>query len=374
MKCSPSQIWFNFLHSNYLIYNISWEDSSVDRELLKLNNRSKVLTITSAGCNALDYTLDNPALIDCVDVNPKQTALFELKLALIKKGNYQYFVDFFGKGKNLYFKEIHNEIKAFLSSDSQSFWNKKISYFDPAGNGLFYHGGTGLFAKYLKHVLKKKKVWDDVQKLVLLENKAERKQLFELISKKLWSGPEKHIWKTSWVLGLAGIPKNQREAIGDLNAFMEKILENIFVHQSAKHNPYWRVYLEGSYTPDYYPEYLKKEHFEALKEQVKTVTPYTRSLSSHLEESEQTYTHFVLLDHMDWLVAHNQQALHKQWELILGKSDEGAKVLFRTAYNNLDFIPEFVKKAISFEKVPSEALVEKDRVGTYSGTYLGTVQ
>ena len=37
--------------------------------------------ITSAGCNALDYVLNSPERIDCVDLNPHQTALIDLKLA-----------------------------------------------------------------------------------------------------------------------------------------------------------------------------------------------------------------------------------------------------------------------------------------------------
>ena len=40
--------------------------------------------ITSAGCNALDYLLDEPRQVHAVDVNPKQNALLELKLSAIR--------------------------------------------------------------------------------------------------------------------------------------------------------------------------------------------------------------------------------------------------------------------------------------------------
>ena len=38
-----------------VIYNISWEDPRVEREELKLSSDDVVLTISSAGCNVLDY-------------------------------------------------------------------------------------------------------------------------------------------------------------------------------------------------------------------------------------------------------------------------------------------------------------------------------
>ena len=43
-----------------------------------------VLVITSAGCNALDYALAGPERVIAVDINPRQNALLELKLAGIR--------------------------------------------------------------------------------------------------------------------------------------------------------------------------------------------------------------------------------------------------------------------------------------------------
>ncbi len=66
---------FKQVHANSLVYNTCWEDPRCDRELLRLDNDSRVVMLTSAGCNALDYLLDNPASVDCVDLNPRQNAL-----------------------------------------------------------------------------------------------------------------------------------------------------------------------------------------------------------------------------------------------------------------------------------------------------------
>ena len=48
---------FRRVHGNTLIYNTCWEDPRLDREMLGLDRHSRVVMITSAGCNALDYLL-----------------------------------------------------------------------------------------------------------------------------------------------------------------------------------------------------------------------------------------------------------------------------------------------------------------------------
>ena len=57
-----------------------------------------MLVITSAECDASDYWFDNPAEVVAVDLNPRQNALFELKLALIRHGDYEDLFAVFGRG------------------------------------------------------------------------------------------------------------------------------------------------------------------------------------------------------------------------------------------------------------------------------------
>ena len=48
---------FKFVHGNNLVYNTCWEDPRLDRQALELTSQDRVMVITSAGCNALDYLL-----------------------------------------------------------------------------------------------------------------------------------------------------------------------------------------------------------------------------------------------------------------------------------------------------------------------------
>ena len=87
---------FNALYARSLVYNTCWEDPAVDRRALQLGPDDSVMVISSAGCNALDYALDAPARIHAVDANPRQNALLELKIAAIRRLEYEDFFALFG--------------------------------------------------------------------------------------------------------------------------------------------------------------------------------------------------------------------------------------------------------------------------------------
>src|ERR1700742_4872147 len=91
---------FHHVHGGQLIYNTCWEDPRIDRKLMQLDGESRVVMITSAGCNSLDYLLDGPAEMHAVDVNFRQNALLELKLAMIRRGEFADLFEFFGLGSH----------------------------------------------------------------------------------------------------------------------------------------------------------------------------------------------------------------------------------------------------------------------------------
>ncbi len=368
------KIWFKFIHTNFLVYNICWEDSDIDRKLLDINSKTDLLTITSAGCNILNYLLDSPRSICCIDINPKQTALLELKVALIKHGDHQLFYEFFGVGKSKYFIQTYAKIRNELTAPSKSFWDQRINYFSPNGKGLFYSGGTGLFARFLNQTLNRKNLRDSVERLVFEENKEIRIELFDKIERTLWNGFESKLWKSPLVLSLAGVPKSQREAVGDINEFMKNALRTIFVTQSASTNYFWRVYLEGHFSRDCCPDYLKADNFDLLQSNINKLHISTGGISDFLDKTDNQFTHTVLLDYMDWLVVNNENQLNMNWEKLLLKSFPESKILFRTAYHNVDFIPEYISSKMSIKKIDQDWVSKNDKVGTYSGTYLGVVK
>ncbi|KAJ2121906.1 hypothetical protein IW147_003895 [Coemansia sp. RSA 720] len=66
------------------IYGFTWEDPQADIAALDLHSGDNIMVITSAGDNALAYAAHTNGLtIHCVDMNPCQNHLLELKLAAL---------------------------------------------------------------------------------------------------------------------------------------------------------------------------------------------------------------------------------------------------------------------------------------------------
>jgi S-adenosylmethionine-diacylglycerol 3-amino-3-carboxypropyl transferase len=148
----------------------------------------------------------------------------------------------------------------------------------------------------------------------------------------------------------------------------------VFTEQSLHDNYFWKVYLLGAYSEDCCPNYLLPEHFDTLKQRTPRIRTHTQTLSQFLQENPGAYTHFILLDHQDWLAAHNRPALQEEWELILQNSAPKAKILIRSAAATVDFIPEFVYEKVYFDREKAAATEPHDRVGTYASVLFGELK
>ena len=66
------------------VYNQIWEDPRADLEALALESDSQILTISSGGCNVLNYLTRRPAGIIAIDLNHHHISLLRLKLGALR--------------------------------------------------------------------------------------------------------------------------------------------------------------------------------------------------------------------------------------------------------------------------------------------------
>ena len=142
LASASSSSWFKLVYRTNLVYNQCWEDPARDQEALGLGPDDRVLAITSAGCNVLDYALRGARVL-AVDANPRQNHLLELKLAGIRTLGYEDFFALFGEGGTPRAREIYASLRDGLSREARAFWDRAIRLFDPSTSpgGTFYYGG-----------------------------------------------------------------------------------------------------------------------------------------------------------------------------------------------------------------------------------------
>lgn len=378
------QNWlFQKIHGNNLVYNTCWEDPRCDRELLQLDKESEVIMITSAGCNALAYLLDEPKKINCIDVNSRQNALLELKKVFYKKSNHSNLFSFFGNGQLKNAGQFYaNNLKTEMPVYAQKYWDKNIDFFNGKGlrKSFYFRGTSGLLAWSLKNYMKfKKNLYKNVEQFFKATSLEQQSKIYQHIESQLWNKPTSWLMNRHLVMSLAGVPKSQQQlfvtkykngAVG----FMQECMRNVFTKIPVQENYFWQLYFNGSYTENCCPAYLKKENYEPIKNQIEKVSTHTTNISDFLYKNPGQYSHYILLDHQDWLADNDQAALKEEWILILKNSKKGTRILLRSAAAEVDFFPDFVLERIDFQKELTDEIHKKDRVGTYASTYLGIVK
>lgn len=373
---------FQNIHSKNLIYNTCWEDPKIDRSLLKIDKESKVVMLTSAGCNALDYLLDSPQEIHTIDMNSRQNALLQLKLRLIEHGTFEELFALFGSGANDEYREIYRKIRGGLPGYAQLFWDKKIDYFDRTSfkKTFYYRGTSGSVAWLICTSLIKpnKRISALVNELIDAPDLEAQKAVYNRLEPSFWNAFSRWLLKHPLLLALLGVPRAQIDLIDKqhpegVGGFLRDMMRHTFTEVPIADNYFWRVYIKGEYTAKCCPNYLKRENHSLLKRNVNHVRTHTDTLTNFLKENPSPYSHYILLDHQDWLAWHLPDALEEEWQHILKNSRKGTKILLRSASTRIDFIPKKIQSHLRFYNEETHALHRNDRVGTYGSLHFAEV-
>lgn len=378
-----SRRMFDAVHRNNLVYNTCWEDPRLDREALRIGPTDDVLVITSAGCNALDYALCGPNHVYAVDMNPRQNALLDLKLAGIRGLEFDDFFRLFGEGRLPGARRVYAEkLRPLLPEASRGFWDAKIGWFDHPRISFYFRGTSGFFARmakvYTDHVLK---VRPHLERLLAAGSVAEQREIWERHFRHRFSGLLKFVLNRDTTMALLGVPLAQRRQIeatyaGDLARFVQECVEGAVADLPIHDNYFWRVYMNGSYTRACCPEYLVETNFARLKAGLADrVTTHTDSVQGFVEKHGRTISRFVLLDHMDWLRDRYFPLLESEWQAIVNRAAPHARLIWRSGGFNSDFVKgvrvtvdgrqRTVGELLEFEDDLARRLHPLDRVHTY---------
>jgi S-adenosylmethionine-diacylglycerol 3-amino-3-carboxypropyl transferase len=380
---------FKFIHGHNLVYNTCWEDPRLDRRALKLTPDDTVLVITSAGCNALDYALAGPRQVVAVDMNPRQNALLELKLAAIRNLEYEDFFAMFGLGRLKGVRKTYREkIRPGLTDWPKRYWDRWIEFFDAKNRRPFYFRGTcGTFALlinlYINRVAKLRPHIDDLLRCATV---AEQQEIYDRhLRDRFWSTSMRFAMRRDTILSLLGVPRAQRYQIetqypGGINQFVQDCVETVFAKLPLQDNYFWRVYMTGCYTPDCCPEYLKPENYRLLRESLADrVETHTDSVEGFLTKDPRPISRFVLLDHKDWLSTRRLPLWAQEWQWIVRRA-AGARILWRSAGLRTDFVDQTqivvdgrqrcVGEMLTYDRALADELHPQCRVHTYGSFHI----
>lgn len=378
---------FNAIYSRSLVYNACWEDPAVDRRALNLRPDDRLLVITSAGCNVLDYALTGLQHIDAVDANPRQTALLELKLAGIRRLAFTDFFGLFGSGVHRGFRDLYQEsLRADLSPFAQRFWDQRQHWFDPDQGSFYFQGLAGTVARAFRAYQRvRPRLAAGIADLFAARTLADQRQVYDTqVGPLMWSPGMNWTLSRQLTMSLLGVPYAQRRQVqeqhaGGVAGFVREAVEYVFRELPVWTNYFWMVYVTGHYTADCCPEYLKPDQFAALKAGlIERIRPHTCTLTSFLQEPGEPVSRFVLLDHMDWMSSYYPEALAEEWTALLGRAAPGSRIIFRSAHAAPAYLDGIrvgprhrpLAERLSFHPELARELQREDRVHTYAGFHI----
>jgi S-adenosylmethionine-diacylglycerol 3-amino-3-carboxypropyl transferase len=339
---------FKAVHGRNLVYNTCWEDPALDRVALNLTPADRVLVITSAGCNALDYLLAGAGEVNAVDVNPIQNSLLELKVAAIRGLDHEEFFALFGRGGTRDARRLYRDrLRAQLSPFARDYWDGHIGFFlgERWRSSFYYRGSSGFLARMAlanAHVLHRLR--GPIRELLDAANVEEQREIYRRkIERRIWTPWLRWFLNRSFTLSLVGVPWPQRNQIqtqyrGGVPQFVRDAVEAVVTQLPFRDNYFWRVYFQGHYTPECCPEYLKAANFPRLRQAVDHLTIHTGTVTEYLRRTEPGVSRFVLLDHMDWMDFYDPQGLADEWTAILEKARPGARAIYRSAGLRVTFL------------------------------------
>ena len=386
---------FNYVHGNNLVYNTCWEDPRLDKEAMNLKSGDNLLVITSAGCNALSYALTDLNQVHAVDMNPRQNALLDLKIAGIKTLDHWDFFRMFGVGRHDGISDIYRtKLRNHLQGWSRKYWDKRIKkFFAGKRKSLYFCGTSGAFAKWFNiYIDRIAKFRTQVNDILAAKSVEEQKEIwYGQIRDRLWSRLIKYAMDRDSTLSMLGVPRAQRMQIekqyeGGIVKFIQDCLDAVFAELPIHDNYFWRVYSTGSYTPTCCPEYLEEKNFYALKEgMVDKITVASNTVEGYLREHEDLkISKFVLLDHMDWLSDKHYNWLISEWDAIMDRAADSPQILWRSGGLRTEYIDTVpIKKngqeymlgdLLTYHTEQSAELHKRCRVHTYGSFYIADLK
>ena len=280
-----------------IIYNISWEDPAIERARLGIGTSDAILTISSAGCNVLDYLLQSPRAIVACDLNVAQLAILDLKLACIATLEHAPYFALWARSDVAVFDEWYvPTLRPALTLDSsRTFW-------DANGHALFaanffFAGTSGFAARLARAGMRACGVLGRVSDAM----RRHAPPNVQSLGMRAVAAALSQMWLWRWLAPLGGVPLSQIDLLRRRPAvWIERVLEVLHTRMWREGNYFYHAYAVGEWTDKCCPRYLQPEHYATLRTNARRVTLHHGPLADAAKLRDD-FTVASLLDSMDWM-------------------------------------------------------------------------
>lgn len=366
------------------LYSLSWEDPRADEPVLKTGEGDVCLTLTSGACNAFDLALQGAESVYCVDINPAQSHLLELKSLALRHLPYDDVWKLFGDGKHADIDHIfYAKLAPFMSERAQDFWGKRLYYFK---NGFYFYGSMGWVIWFCFYLGKLVGLHGWVNRLCEAPTLEAQQQIWEnsFLVRFVKMLPRFITWLIAkicvnkiFMWTCLGVPRNQANMISGDNRSIAEYVATVFHGAAmgthlATENYFYMACLLAKFTKKSCPRFLVESDVKTLKKDNCLMLDRIHNVTGdYMEElCKRKYNKVILMDHVDWT--------DEKYVRILGANlydhvVPGGKVIWRSASKNpwySDLIAEAGFDVVCIERHHDR--VAMDCVNMYASFWVAT--
>lgn len=344
------------------------EDSLVEREISKLENPKKLIVVGSGGCTAFSLLNDDVEKVICVDYNPAQCALIELKKTAIQHLGREEYLAFIGEAPDDRRIETFRILSQYLRESTRNYWEHKP---EAIQQGINHCGVNERFYRFIGENIRRN-LYDESIWIQLFESKNLGEQI-AFYEKYLTTAQ----WKTAVKLLLSKTTHLQFFPNFMFSNASENDFGNFFMMQFEKevttkriHNNYFlSQILFSSYLynePEGLPYYMSEQGYETAKRNIEKVHIYNESLQSILQKVD-SIDAFYLSNVFDWASEKDRVQICNG---ILEAKSTNAVVLYRNMLST-SRLPEFFNENFGIDKKLSSYCEQLERSMLYQKVTVG---
>lgn len=337
-----------------------WEDAEILIEALKVNENDNILSIASAGENALSLLIKNPNKVYAIDLNANQIACTEFKIVCYKYLEYQECMEAIGVFESKDRLEIYKKIENKLSVKTRRYFEENIDIIEKGIiNAGKFENYFNIFSKKILPLIHNKKIRNE-----LLQEKT-KEERYEFYNNK-WNNLR---WKMLFRIFFS---RTVMGKLGRDKAFFRYVNVNVAEHilERTKYaiteldtskNSYLSYIINGKYN-DVLPVAYRKENFEKIKKNIDKIILLSETVETFIERDNVEYiTKYNLSDIFEYM---SDEQMCTIIEKIFIKSGPGSRIAYWNMLADKRASKYFDK--LEYKEKESRELLNKDKAFFYS--------
>ncbi len=286
-----------------ILYAQCWEDPGIDRIAFRIQPHDIVFSITSGGCNALSFLIDDPKKVICLDLSRYQNYLLSLKINAFRALSYDELLEFLGVRPSGTRPELFEKIKRFLPEEEKLYWNAKRK---DIYRGIIHCGRYERYLHLLKRLFRILIGGRVIDELYSATSREERDLLFT----KKW---DNFRWRLFCRIFLS-----RRFASMLFDKAFYRYLDKDFSFKKyymaavkravtefpLNENHFLAYILFGNYNRDNFPMYLRKENYDLIRDRLSRIETVTSGCQDYFRSlPEGSISKFNFTNIFEWMSA-----------------------------------------------------------------------